>query len=470
MRSHQRLGISLLLTSTILLIASGTWADVVHLTNGSRISGDVVSESDKEVVVKTPQGKVTLPRRLVDRIERLSGDATLLELAKERLRGGSREAGIKLLERAAKSKDPKIARRAKAQLASLEAKARQPKRKSEPRNAFPIPAGLSGTPSEGATLQVQFDRLRLAIDRRDGHRALSLLKSLRRDNPEHALLRYLEGRAQELARESDAARASLLASLGSDARRVERRELGWIKDLARRAAAGEDLDRKKSPGAGSSWYRVAGTHVALYSLHELDIRLAARLDDLAEEARRVFDLRVRDSDLDGRIQIGVCVDRRELRRLAKVPLRTVAPDGVLWRQNCLARDLKQIGPGLVARAILDRAAPGTPAWAALGASQRLQSSQARAADRARAVEVYGPNPPTLRAVLDGAPDPAQDPSAWRGLLGIVVDLLQAERRTLRRALTFTTKIERLGGAEKALIRFRIDVETIEAEFRSALGG
>ena len=470
MRSPQRLKVSLVLASFVLVVASEVRADVVHLTNGSRISGEVVSESDKEVVVKTPQGKVTLPRRLVARIERQSGDETLLELAKERLRGGSRAAGIELLERAAKSKDASVARRAKAQLASLEAKSRQAKRRTGPRNAFPLPSDVRGSPSEGATLQVQFDRLRLAIDRRDGPRALGLLKSLRRDNPKHALLHYLEGRAHELARDTDAARTALLASLGSDARRVEGRELGWVKDLARRVAAGETLDRKKSPGAGSSWHRVAGTHAALYSLHELDLRLAARLDDLADEARRVFDLRVRDSDLDGRIQIGVCVDRRELRRLAEVPLRSVAPDGVLWRQNCLARDLKQVGPALVARALLERAAPGTPEWAALGAAQRLQSSETRRADRARALEVYGPNPPTLRAVLDGAPDPADDPAAWRGLLGIVVDLLQAERQTLRRALTFTTKIERLGGAEKALVRFRIDVETIEAEFRAALGG
>jgi hypothetical protein len=451
-----------------LLLGAPTWADVVHLTNGSRISGEIVSESEKQVVVKTPQGKVTLPRRLVDRIERLSGDATLLELAKERLRMGAREAGIELLERAAKSKDKSVARRAKAQLRTLEAKARASKRRTGPRTKFPIPADVTGTPSEGATLQIQFDRLRLALDRRDGPRALALLASLRRDNPKHALLDYLQGRAHELAGDEGAARTAFLASLGGDARRVEKRELGWIKDLARRASAGEVLDSKKTPGAGSRWYRVAGEHAALYSLHELDVRLAARFDDLADRARDVFDLRVRESDIDGRIQIGLCVDRRELRRLAKVPLRTVVADGVLWRQNCLARDLKLIAPGLVARAILERAAPGTPEWAALGAAQRLQSGEVRRTERALALQVYGQDPPTLRAILDGATDPAKDPDAWRGLLGIVVDLLQTKRQTLRRALAFTSKIQRLGGAQKALERFRIDVEEIEGEFRDLL--
>ena len=73
-----------------------------------------------------------------------------------------------------------------------------------------------------------------------------------------------------------------------------------------------------------------------------------------------------------------------------------------------------------------------------------------------------------RRVLDGAKDPADDPAAWRGLLGIVIDLLQTKRQTLRRALAFTSKIERLGGAERALKRFRIDVEEIETEFREGL--
>lgn len=451
-----------------LLLSTLTSADVVHLTNGSRISGDIVSESEQQVVVKTPQGKVTLPRRLVARIERLSGDATLLELAKERLRMGARQAAIELLERAAKSKDPSVARRAKAKLASLEAKSKASKRRSGPRTALAIPADIKGTPSEGASLQIQFDRLRLALDRRDGPRALGLLKSLRRDNPKHALLLYLEGRAHELARDPDAAQSSLLASLGGDARRVRKRGLGWIKDLARRAAAGELLDPKKTPGAGASWYRVAGEHAALYSLHELDARLAGRLDDLADRAREVFDLRVRESDLDGRILIGLSMDRRELRRLAKVPLRTVVGDGVLWRQNCLARDLSSLAPGIVSRAILERAVSGTPEWAALGAAQRLQSSEVRRGERARAREVHGQAPPTLRAILDGAKDPADDPAAWRGLLGIVIDLLQTKRQTLRRALAFTSKIERLGGAEKALKRFRIDVEEIETEFRERL--
>lgn len=453
-----------------ILLGSPAEADVVHLTNGSRISGEIVDENEKEVVVKTPQGKVTLPRRLVDRIERLSGDATLLELAKERLAGGSREAGVALLRKAAKSKDRDVARRAKARLADLETKdARRARNKrGGPRAALAIPAEIKGTPSEGASLQIQFDRLRAAVDHRDGPRALVLLKSLRSDNPEHSLLHYLSGRAQELARKPGAARESFLASLGKDSRRVKQRESGWVKDLARRAAAGEEIDRKRTPGAGSDWHRVAGTHAALYSLHELDERLATRFDRLADEARRVFDLRLRESDLDGRILIGVCVDRRELRRLGKPPLRSVVADGVLWRQNCLARDLKTVAPSIVARAILERAVPGTPEWAALGASQRLQSGDQRVADLERACEVYGAEPPTLSDVLDDLVPPTGDAAARRGLVGLAITLIQERRETLSRTLAFASKVKRLGGGKKALARFRIDVEKIEAEFRDAL--
>ncbi|MBL4848881.1 MAG: hypothetical protein JKY65_25440, partial [Planctomycetes bacterium] len=361
LHTFARLALALALVLVLVAVGSAR-ADVVHLTNGRRVSGEVVRENEKEVVIKTPQGRVTLPRRLVDRIERQSGDATLLELARERLAAGARKEGEALLRKAARSKDAGVASRAKARLASLEAKDRQrARKKGGPRTSFALPAKLQGKPTEGATLQEQFDRVRFAIDYRDGPRALGLLKSLRAQNPKRPVLEYLAGRAHELAGDSAAAKTAFLSALGSDARRVKGKDLGWIKDLARRAVAGETISRKSTPGAGTNWYRVAGTHAAVYSLHEIDGRLASRFDVLAARARRVFDLRARDSDLDGRILIGLCVDRRELRRLGEAPpLRVVAPDGVLWRLNCLARDLNREAPLLVARALLARAVPGTP--------------------------------------------------------------------------------------------------------------
>ncbi|MAJ28234.1 hypothetical protein CBD41_02310 [bacterium TMED181] len=53
------------------VFSSGTlWADTVHLTNGSKLDGKVVSENDREVVLKVgPQGIVRLQRKNVAKIE-----------------------------------------------------------------------------------------------------------------------------------------------------------------------------------------------------------------------------------------------------------------------------------------------------------------------------------------------------------------------------------------------------------------
>ncbi|MBL4849151.1 MAG: hypothetical protein JKY65_26805 [Planctomycetes bacterium] len=63
----------------------------------------------------------------------------------------------------------------------------------------------------------------------------------------------------------------------------------------------------------------------------------------------------------------------------------------------------------------------------------------------------------------------KDASAWRGLLGVVVDVLQDQRQTLRKVLHFASKVKRLGGGAKAIDRFRLDADALKAAYRAALG-
>lgn len=66
--------IRLVACAAVLLLAGVVRADVVHLTTGREIEGEVISEEGADpVVVKTPSGKVTLPRRIVERVEREEG-------------------------------------------------------------------------------------------------------------------------------------------------------------------------------------------------------------------------------------------------------------------------------------------------------------------------------------------------------------------------------------------------------------
>ena len=54
----------------LLLLVPGARADVVHLTNGSTLRGEVVSENAESVVLRTPRSLLTIPAADVAGIER----------------------------------------------------------------------------------------------------------------------------------------------------------------------------------------------------------------------------------------------------------------------------------------------------------------------------------------------------------------------------------------------------------------
>ncbi|MCA8920460.1 MAG: hypothetical protein KDD82_01555, partial [Planctomycetes bacterium] len=77
-------------------------ADVVHLTSGRSVRGDVISETETEVVVRVAgSGRLTFPRKLVREIERESPGATRLSLARQRSREGAWDEALRLYRAAA---------------------------------------------------------------------------------------------------------------------------------------------------------------------------------------------------------------------------------------------------------------------------------------------------------------------------------------------------------------------------------
>ena len=82
-----------------LLLAPGS-ADEIVLTNGRRLSCDIIEVGDERVVVRLPHGTVEFPRHLVSEIRREDRGDYLKREAGSRLRRGSTGGAVELYERA----------------------------------------------------------------------------------------------------------------------------------------------------------------------------------------------------------------------------------------------------------------------------------------------------------------------------------------------------------------------------------
>jgi hypothetical protein len=163
----------------VVLLALPARADVVLLTTGRSISGTVVSETKDQVVVKTPDGRVTLPRTLVASITRQGRGETLLAEARERAAAGAFDDAERLFEKATEDPDEAVARRARDELAAFRARREQAKAFTPaPSTPLPLPAGTEGAPLEGETLQDDLDRARRALETGEAARARRLLEHL----------------------------------------------------------------------------------------------------------------------------------------------------------------------------------------------------------------------------------------------------------------------------------------------------
>ncbi len=94
----------------LLLLVPGARADVVHLTNGSTLRGEVVSEDAESVVLRTPRSLLTIPAADVAGIERETEADGLRGLAEDCLRHHRYARALEYLDAARKHSpdDPEL--------------------------------------------------------------------------------------------------------------------------------------------------------------------------------------------------------------------------------------------------------------------------------------------------------------------------------------------------------------------------
>lgn len=367
----------------LLLLAPLAWADVVYLKTGGTISGTVVKESAKEVVVKTPDGKVTLPRHMIKEVVRQTTGQTLLALARERAKAGAYADAERLYLKAAEDPDAEIAAAARRGLRAMKGRiAGTKKHRVTVRNPWPLPEGVSGLPIEGDSLQIQFDRARRAIEAGDGGRALRLLRPLLDSKPDDSVLGFLVGRAHELSGAREEAKAAYLEVTGARSLNAGR-PAEWLCEIARRKLSPEPLG-SRSPGVGKAWRRIETRHFAVYHTGSAPSWVAADLERALVDCLEVFELEPRRLFFAGRILVFLFdgpSERRE--RVGRRPMphaqQVIAPDGAVQSFSAYAereffrREVRH----QVAHAVVADVFPDLAPWAAEGAARFAQPLDAR---------------------------------------------------------------------------------------------
>lgn len=115
------------LVALALLLVTAARGDVVHLKNGNQIRGEVLEEDEEQLLVRTADGRVGIPRRDVVRIERETKARMLLGQAREAARAGDPVRARRLYEQAVAAAEagpepePAVAQKAREELGGLPA-------------------------------------------------------------------------------------------------------------------------------------------------------------------------------------------------------------------------------------------------------------------------------------------------------------------------------------------------------------
>lgn len=458
----------------LLLLTSPALADVVHLTNGSAVTGKVVKEDDEKVVVKTPDGTLTFPRDLVKSIERQGQGETKIGMARERIRAGDFEAAFRLLEEAQKDPDPEVAKKAKAELASARAQEERAKKLDpKPKDPLPLPEGTKGTPVAGSTLQTQFDRARRAIEDGDHLSAIRLLQPMVAANPEEKILRYLLGRALELATREPEARAEYVRVLGPKWEGSPR-TLAHVSEVARRVMAGDQL-KNDSPGVGARWQRVETKSFAVYHpFDRVEGWLVEEMDRALEEVSAKLEVPLHELRFSGRIQVFLFPTREDYELSTGMKLAgghanaQPAPDGTLYSIAAFpTKDFYRTSlRHEVAHVVLYEVAAGLPGWAHEGAATFTEPVDVRARHRrtAHGRKTAG-KLPTVVEFMSGAVPRGDDQEAVAGYYGqanVLFDVFNLRLGSPRKALKLCQRAAK-DGPEKALEAFKLTAADVEAD-------
>ena len=456
-------------------------ADVVHLTSGRKIKGEVVSESETKVVVRVAgMGRMEFPRKLVERIERESQGAARLAQARERSREGAWDAALALYRALVDDDDPAVSEAARRELAELEqARAAAAERKREtpappPRRAQ---GGSPATPSAPSALGPASKGL-AALRAGEYAEAREAFAALLEAEPKSKPYAFLLARALELGGETRAAGEryrALAGELGA------RRGLSpaWLGEIARRRLGGESLTAD-SPGVAEGWSRVeAGDAFVIY--HPFP-KIEAWLEQEPEKAlERVLERLEIDRERlawNGRVQIYLFPNQRAYQDAEGMELagghaqRYRAPDGWLTQIRAYPqRSFYQTTfPHEVAHAVLYDVSPGLPRWAHEGAAQYVETPRARARARAAFLGAEATaRLPTLRELLADAVSRGSNQAevaAYYGLSLVAFEALVDLSGGPAAALELCREI-RLRGADAALKAHSISWRRLESAVETA---
>lgn len=461
--------------SLLALLGGLARADVVHLTTGRSVSGTIVREDEQQVVVRTPDGTMTFPRKLVASIDRQSRGETLLALARERARAGDNDGARRLLQEAAADKDPELAKRAKADLQALEAAEERARRLDpKPREPLPLPEGTQGAPLASTSLQGQLDRARRALEDKDHLLAVRLLQALVEGNPEDKTLRYLLGRGLELGGKKAEAQAEYLRVLGPGHEHTGR-PVAHTGELARRQLAGEKLEAK-TPGVSTRWTRVeTSRYFAVYHpFPRVESWLVDEMEQALEEVTAKLEVPLHELRFTGRIQVFLFTDKGEYEETTGMKLAgghaltKQAPDGALFTIAAFPTRAfyRTTLRHEVAHVIVAEVAPGLPRWADEGCATWCEPVETRGRMRqiADGRIKAGKQPPLLELLGDGVArgEEQEEVSAYYALANLAWDALVQRLESPRKAFKLCQRM-RLEGVPAALKAARIAPADLEAD-------
>lgn len=476
-----------------MAISSVTFADVVHLTTGRSITGTVLTEDSEKVVLKTPQGKLSFPRKLVKSIERQSKGRTQLVLARERAQQGAFEVAIKLYERAVASSDKKASEAAKTELEKLRLRVRKEVKRERAKTASPWLAnvktragrthnGVAPTlpPLWGGPFVQETVRARevvLAIRDGESREALSLLEGANERYHQDSSYLYLRGRALEVAgRRREASKVYLDLIKGVTAANV-RMPLSRLNELARRSVSGPSREQLSpgSAGASDSWVRIETPHFAIYHRFE---RVDPWFADAPENALRhaLENLEIDSSELllSGRIQVFLFENHAAYEAASGVLLAgghaqtRYSPDGYLRKITSFASRSLAIDTYRheVSHTLLLELYRAMPAWAHEGAATFVERLQKRVV--MRGIHLSAHSLGTLPALLDflrGDIDRGGDQAAVRAFYAqasVIFEAMTLLLRGPRPALDLCVRMGRSGvGPERALAEVDLTLDRLE---------
>jgi hypothetical protein len=464
---------------------------VVHLKTGGSVTGTVVTEDSEKVVLKTPQGKLTFPRKLVKAIERQSKGETQLALARERARQGAFAVAVKLYERAAASSDKKAAEVAKSELETLRARMRKEKKRAQARAASPWLANVKTRASKnglaptlpplwgGAFVQetVRAREVVLAIRDGDSRGAMRLLEGANEKYHQDSSYRYLMGRALEVGgRRREATKVYLGLIEGVTAANV-RMPISQLNELARRSVSGPAREQLSatSPGASDGWERIETPHFAIY--HRFD-RVDPWFADAPENAltHALKNLKIDSSELllSGRIQVFLFENHAAYEAASGVLLAgghaqtRYTPDGYLrkitsYASRSLAIDTYRHE---VSHTLLLELYRAMPSWAHEGAATFVERQQKRVS--MRAIHMSARALGTLPQLLDflrGDIDRGADQAAVRmfyAQASVIFEAMTLLLRGPRPALELCVRMGKSGvGPERALAEVELTLDRLE---------